>query len=111
MVMDSDCRQYVDRVLSWYLRLPDTPSRASRYDRDAAARFHQRRIPLDVIESAFLLATARRRLRDPSLTPLPPVRSLSYFLHVIEEILATPLPAGYVDYLRLKLRRTASLAM
>jgi hypothetical protein len=107
--MDSDCRHYVDKLLSWYLRLPDTPSRASRYDRDAAARLYQRRIPLDLIESAFLLASARRRLRDPSLTPLAPVRSLNYFLPVIEEVLATPLPAGYVDYLRLNLRRSASL--
>ena len=34
--------------------------------------------------------------------PLGPIRSLHYFLPVIEELLATPVPQAYVTYLRSK---------
>jgi len=103
--MNQDSFGYVDKILGWYVGLPDTPTRSSRYDRKLAIELCRRQVPLAIVESAFLLATARRRLRDPSLAALPPVRSLHYFLPLIEEILAAPLPSGYSDYLRDKLRR------
>ncbi len=96
---------YVDKVLGWYVSLPDTPTRSSRYDRKLAIELCRRQVPLSVVESAFLLATTRRRFRDPNLPPLPPVRSLHYFLPLVDEILASPLPNGYAEYLRQKLRR------
>ena len=49
------------------------------------------------------LATARRLLRDPSYPPLNPIRSLHYFLPVIEELLDQSPPQAYFDYLRSKL--------
>jgi hypothetical protein len=49
------------------------------------------------------LAAARRSLRDPALPPLPPIRSLHYFVPLFEEVLATPLAPEYVRYLRSKL--------
>ncbi len=104
-MMNQDSSAYVDKVLGWYLSFPDTPSRSSRYDRKLAIELCRRQVSLSVVESAFLLATTRRRLRDPKLPPLPPVRSLHYFLPLIEEILASPLPTGYPEYLREKLRR------
>jgi hypothetical protein len=45
--------------------------------------------------------------RRPDLPPLSPIRSLAYFQPVISELLQQPLPTGYVDYLRLKLRKIA----
>jgi hypothetical protein len=59
------------------------------------------RLPL--IENAFLLATARRFLRDPAYPPLNPIRSVHYFLPIIEELLDQPPPPAYFDYLRTKL--------
>jgi hypothetical protein len=103
--MDTDYSEYVNEVLDWYIALPDTPNRFSRSDCQVAIQLCQRQISLSIIESAFLLALSRRHLRDPKLQPLGPVRSLSYFLPVIDEILASSLPSGYVDYLRYKLRR------
>src|SRR5215831_17574240 len=42
---------------------------------------------------------------QPSRTPpLPPVRSLHYFLPVLDEISSQPLPPGYLEYLEAKLR-------
>jgi len=96
---------YVDKVLSWYIGLPDTPPRPSRSDRALAIELCRRQIPLAVIDTAFLLAAARRHLRDPSLPPLASIRSLNYFLPVVDEVLASPLTKSYVDHLRQKLRR------
>src|SRR5215470_8480096 len=58
---------------------------------------------METIEAAFLLASARRLFRDPALPPLRPIRSLHYFLPVIEEVSAGPLSSDYVKHLRLKL--------
>jgi len=95
--------RYVKTVLALYRKLPDTPKRHSRYDRCLAVRLYQQNLPLPVIENAFLLATARRLLRDPSYPSLNPIRSLHYFLPVIEELLDQPPPQAYFDYLRTKL--------
>jgi hypothetical protein len=94
---------YLKQLLRLYLELPHTPSRASRYDRRLAQELWQRQTPLEVIETAFLLAMARRCLRDPSLAPLPPIRSLHYFLPVIEEVLTGEISPDYVRYLKRKL--------
>lgn len=94
---------YIQTVLALYRKLPDTPNRHSRYDRRLAAQLCQQQLPLSLIENAFLLATARRLLRDPSYPPLNPIRSLHYFLPVIEELLDQSPPQAYFDYLRSKL--------
>ena len=101
--MLNDNQRYIESVLALYRKLPDTPQHCSRYDRRLAAQLCQQNISLSVIESAFLLATARRLLRDPSYPPLNPIRSLHYFLPLIEELLDQPLSATYIDYLRQKL--------
>jgi hypothetical protein len=93
----------IERLLRLYLALPHTPSRASRYDRRLALELQQRRITWEVVETALLLAMARRCLRDPSLAPLPPIRSLHYFLPVIEEVLSMEMAPDYVRYLKRKL--------
>lgn len=46
------------------------------------------------------LALRRRNARPPDADPLPPIRSLHYFLAVIDELPAGPPPDGYLDYLR-----------
>jgi hypothetical protein len=52
-----------------------------------------------------LLASVRRAARRPDAIPLEPIRSLHYFLPVIEELLHTPLHHGdaYLAYLRSKI--------
>lgn len=89
---------YPRHVLACYLALPDTPRRASRADRLLAGQLQARPIPLAAVETALCLATARRLARDPARPPLGPIRSLHYFLPVIEEILANPLHPDYGRY-------------
>jgi len=95
---------YVAAVLGLYADLPDTASRPSPLDYSLARKLHQDALPLPLVECALLLGTLRRLGRPPDLAPLPKIRSLAYFLPVIAEIQQQPLPDGYLDYLRLKLK-------
>ena len=96
-------RAYVQAVLAAYLKLPDTPSRSGPPDRRLAGQFHDRNIPLSTVRDALLLASARRLLRPKEAPRLVSVRSLYYFVPVIEELLETPLPKGYSCYLERKI--------
>ena len=68
-------------------------------------KLQERGVPLFTLEEAFLLAAARRCFRAPDTQPLSPIRSLHYFLPVIEEVLAKPLADGYSEYLKSKLKQ------
>ena len=100
----SDVRQYTKQLLELYCHTPGILGCVRREDRRLAVQLHDRGVSLRTVEEAFLLATARRSLRAPDAAPLTMVRSLHYFVPVIEEVIATPLPDGYADYLKRKLR-------
>jgi hypothetical protein len=104
---ESNPASYVAAVLILYVDLPETPLRASVQDQWQARRLRDRGVPLPVVEAALLLASLRRLLRPADVPPLPPIRSLAYFQPVVDELLAHPAPNGYLDYLRLKVRRIA----
>lgn len=95
---------YVRLIRDLYLKLPITANRFNRSDRLLAADLHRRHVPLDLIRSAFVLAAARRLARNPNAPTPPPVRSLHYFLPVIDELQTHPLPPRYLEYLESKLR-------
>ena len=95
---------YVAAVLALYADLPDTPLRASVPDQRQARIWFDRGVPLEVVETALLLACLRRMVRPADVPPLPRIRSLAYFQPVVEELLEHPAPGGYLEYLRLKLR-------
>jgi hypothetical protein len=95
---------YTTAVLNAYLQLPETPSKANFNDRQTAAALHARGVPPFAVESALLLASVRRLGRSTDMPPLSPIRSLAYFLPVIQEVLDNPIPEGYLCYLRMKLR-------
>jgi hypothetical protein len=100
-----DPGDYVSTVLRLYLEMPETPLKPSANDRQQAAELHERQVSIVTIESALLLASLRRLGRPPHSPRLSPIRSLAYFMPVVEELLAGPLHEGYVDYLRDKLHR------
>lgn len=94
---------YTAIVLKAYLQLPETPSKASFNDRQTAASLYARGVPLFAVESALMLASMRRLGRSPDMPPLSPIRSLAYFLPVIQEVLDSPISEDYLRYLRMKL--------
>jgi hypothetical protein len=100
--------EYIRQVLEAYRKTPGTMGTARRADRLLAARLYQRGLSVKVIENAFALAATRRLIRPVDAQPLGTIRSLAYFLPVIEEVLALRLNPDYFDYLRHKLARARS---
>jgi len=98
-----DQQEYVRRVLDAYRATPGTMGTVRQPDRLLAARLHQRGVPLTAVENALVLAAARRLIRPVEATPLGTVRSLAYFLPVIEEVLALRVSPEYFRYLRRKI--------
>jgi hypothetical protein len=98
----NDLETYRQTLLDLYLRLPDSSGRVSRHDLRLIQQLWERQIPWMTVETALLLASVCRASRHPDAIPLPPIRSLHYFLPLIEELLHTPLRYGqtYLAYLR-----------
>ena len=97
--------EYVRRVLEAYRKTPGTIGAVRRPDRMLAAQLFQRGISLTVVENALVLAATRRLVRRTDAPPLGTVRSLAYFLPVIEEVLELRVGPNYFQYLRQKLQR------
>jgi hypothetical protein len=101
-----DRQMYVGTVLNLYARTRDTVCPGRRTDRLLANYFFERRIPIDIVEAALLLGSARRMCHRGGCV-LQAIRSLHYFEPIVEELAAQPPPRGYIDYLRLKVQSTA----
>jgi hypothetical protein len=100
--------EYIRQILEAYRKTPGTAGTIRRPDRVLATQFYQRGISVSVIENAFVLAAARRLMRPEDAAPLGTIRSLAYFLPVIEEVLGMRVSPDYFQYLRHKLARVAS---
>ena len=103
-----DSREYVRRVLEAYRATPGTAGVVRRADRLLALQLHERGVPLETVENAFVLAAARRIIRSAEAPPLGTVRSLAYFVPVIEEVLHLTVSQEYFQHLRRRLHRAIS---
>ena len=111
MIMDDDGggqEEYIRQVLEAYRKTPGTMGTVRRADRILAAQLYQRGLSLKAIDNALVLAATRRLIRPPDAPPLGTIRSLAYFLPVIEEVLHLRVTPDYFDYLRHKLERAGS---
>ena len=97
--------EYIRHVLEAYRKTPGTMGTVRRADRMLAAELYQRGVAVSVIENAFVLAAIRRLMRPADAPPLGTIRSLAYFLPVIEEVLGLRISPDYFQYLRHKLQR------
>jgi len=103
MENDLSPEEYMRQVLEAYRKAPGTMGAVRRADRLVAAQLYQRGLSLKVIENALVLAATRRLIRPLDAPPLGTIRSLAYFLPVIEEVLQLRVSPDYFDYLRHKL--------
>ena len=99
--------EYIRRVLEAYRKTPGTMGTVSRLDRVVAGQLYQRGVSVSVIENAFVLAATRRLMRPADAPPLGAIRSLAYFVPVIEEVLGLRVSPDYFQYLRHKLEQIA----
>ncbi|MGC9293449.1 MAG: hypothetical protein ACP5EP_12150 [Acidobacteriaceae bacterium] len=100
-------QEYVRELLLIYVKTPGTTGKVRRQDRLQAAILYQQKVPLTVAQNALLLAAARRLLRPEGAPPLATVRSLAYFLPVIDEVLHLDVNPAYFHYLQNKIERYA----
>ena len=100
-----DEREYVRRLLEAYRATPGTCGVMRRPDRLLAGQLYERGVPLIAVENALALAAVRRIIRPDGAAPLAPVRSLAYFLPVIDEVLATDVNPAYYQHVRNQLQR------
>ena len=100
-------QEYICQVLEAYQKTPGTMGTARRADRMLAAQLCQRGVSVAVIENALVLAATRRLVRPAGAPPLGAIRSLAYFLPVIEEVLKSRVSPDYFHYLRRKLANFA----
>jgi len=105
--MDDGREAYIRQVLEAYRKTPGTMGTIRRADRMLAGQLYQRGVAVSMIENAFVLAAARRMMRPADVPPLGTIRSLAYFLPVIEEVLEMRVSPEYFQYVRRKLERIA----
>jgi len=98
-------RDYVRRLLDSYRMTPGTCGAVRGTDRVLAAQLHERGVPIEAVENAFVLAAARRMIRPAGAAPLGTIRSLAYFVPVIEEVRQLQVGQEYFRHLRNKLQR------
>src|ERR1700739_739721 len=98
--MENDLSQneYIRQVLEAYRKTPGTMGTVRRADRIVAAQLCQRGVAVTVIANAFVLAEVRRRVRPADAPPLGAIRSLAYFMPVIEEVLEMRVGPDYFQY-------------
>ena len=101
--------EYIRQVLEAYRKTPGTMGTVRRADRTLAAQLYQRGVAVTVIENAFVLAATRRLIRPADAPPLGTIRSLAYFLPVVEEVIGLRVNPDYFQYLRHKLERIAPI--
>ena len=92
--------QYVRRMLELYISTPGVLGRVREADRALARQLYAQRIPLYVVANAFIVAAARRARHNAFSTPLPPIRSLHYFVGIVRELLDRPLGPRDIEELR-----------
>jgi hypothetical protein len=96
--------EYVRKLLEAYRTTPGTTGHIRRPDRVLAAALQQRGVSLQVVENALVLAASRRLMHSPEAPPLGTIRSLAYFVLVIEEVLEGVVGQDYYNYLRYRLK-------
>ena len=77
--------EYIRQVLEAYRKTPGTMGTVRRAGRLLASQLYQRGLSVKVIENALVLAATRRLMRPDDAPPLGTIRSLAYFLPVMED--------------------------
>lgn len=94
---------YLRSVLELYRRLPHTPLRPRPDDRFVVRRLERQGHPIQRVHAALLLGTARRLFRVDDSEPLMPIRSIRFFLPIVDELRLTGFDPAYLRYLAHKI--------
>ena len=89
--------------------LPGPTLRLRAIDRRLALDLYSSGVPIELLRAALQLATFRRLVRDADRPQLAPVRSLYYYLPVVDELLAQPLDPAWTRHLASRLAKLKSV--
>jgi hypothetical protein len=105
----SEQKAYVETVRACFLSLGCGSGKFGAAEVAEARGLQRRGIPLTVIEEAMLLGACRKYGSWFEGRTSEPIKSLRYFDQLVAEIRQEPLPAGYPEYLREKVKQLAAL--
>jgi len=97
---DARRAEYVHALITLYRTVPGVLGHVRRADRHLAEWLFAHAVPLYAVRNAFLVAAARRVKHNAFSSPMPPIRSLHYFLPVIREVLNRPPGYRELDQMR-----------
>ncbi len=100
---------YVDSVRVDFLALGCGSGKFGAAEVAAARDLHRRGIPLRVIQDAMLMGACRKYTSWFEGRASEPIQTLTYFESLIAEIQEKPLPLGYSEYLREKVKQFGEL--
>lgn len=98
--LERERQRYAEDVLDRYRRTPGTLGQVRREDRRLALWLFDRNVPLATVEDAFILAVARRTFRPPDARRLESIRSLHYFVPLVEELMQGRVDPAHLSRLR-----------
>ena len=90
---------YVDRVRMLFLSRACVAGGFSAADERLAAEWRERDVPLEQVESAYLLGCARKYVTLLNRPGSPLISSLRYFIPLLEEVSELPDSPGYWQHL------------
>ena len=102
--------EYIQRILSAYRQTPGTAGVIRRADRLLAAQWYARGVSLQAVENDLVLAASRRLFRPTQAPPLGTIRSLAYFVPLLDEVLQLTVSPDYFRHLRRQIARFHSHA-
>jgi hypothetical protein len=100
-----EIRTYVESVRGCFEGLGCTCGKFGAAGTEAARQLQRQGIPINLVLDAMILGACRKFDSWFNGGPAEPIRSMAYFVPLIAEIQAKPLPAGYSTHLRSQLQR------
>ena len=101
----SPARAYVERVRRLFSRASCVQGMFTPSDERLAASWHARGIEFERVRRAWLLGCTRKSFSLIDRPSAAPIRSLRYFVPILEEVLAEGFPADYWSHLQFNLER------
>jgi hypothetical protein len=102
-------KAYVESVRACFLSLGCGSGKFGAAEAADARDLQRQGIPLTVIEEAMLLGACRKYGSWFEGRTSEPIQSLRYFDQLVAEIQQEPLPSGYPEYLREKVKQLSAL--
>jgi hypothetical protein len=102
---DLDPRPYIETVRRAFITLGCTRGIFRSADTVIAQSFFNRGIPLEVVTDALAVGAVRKYVSWLNGNTGETIASLKYFEAVVDELVENPLPVGYAEHVRQKLKK------